>query len=546
MANVVKSDSNQIEKPKFAEVRWKFALLQMSNTIGSPLSNAVSSNSTLSSALTSPSSSSGSSHRREIDVRDLSIGVSVGSGCNSVVYDGYIASTGQRVAVKIQNDNWGTTAAEKAARILRGEDLCEALRCPSLNACFATSCGGHFMLYPRVGGSLGQKFRSCVASGEPLLMAARGVARELFVALDYLHSRGLGHRDVHVGNALMDGSPSSVVLADFESVGTATGIDIEFDIISVAYVMSQLITGKLGLDHFPGDNASKAAARASIERGEAPTAYTSLLDAALARCLEDVEKEIASGLDASMTTHAFLAAASRRAEDGRSRIPTANAAWKLLTGSPSFHGKVEASTELQEALDGKHVVYLDRHNVNAADYSSALSGFHLRRKDTKDKICFVSWRIRLLQSPVASIRIINHHTEARPILPERPLSTIRDLPIRCDDSPGCYLKGFQLVRLGPDMLGSMEHVRFSYWTITGAVPAPAAPGHFDIVERTTPWNDAAGWGEGGNLLYLDRHDVSPEPGFALKGFVLEMRPKTPVTAAGIDEVRIKYWLQRIC
>ena len=49
------------------------------------------------------------SSRRVIGVDDLIIGVFLGSGANSAVYDGFIFSTGQRVAIKVQKDEAKTS-----------------------------------------------------------------------------------------------------------------------------------------------------------------------------------------------------------------------------------------------------------------------------------------------------------------------------------------------------------------------------------------------------------------------------------------------------
>ena len=484
----------------------------------------------------------------ELPSASLELGLILGAGANCTCVEAFDTRSGETYAAKLYNDEHGTNAAAKVARVLAAESLCDARACPSLLACCATagSGGRRALLYQRMEGTLSERFASLHAaqqqqqqkpSGKALLLrAARSALRHLLVALHYLHARGLCHGDVHVGNAMATGD-SLVLLADLESVHAASGVDAEYDLVAAGHVLAQLLTGQLGMESYPACDADKAGVRAALISGQAPRVHDALTDPALALAASEEPQELRAGLHP--TTHSLLSSLLRRAERGL--VPDARTGWELLLRSPSLHGPVEAATALNECNRGASAIYLDRHKVFPADYCSALEAFCLSRGGTEDKVQIRFWRRRAHTGDgvmAAQLRSLLSPAVEMPKGVDAGLADLAGLRVRVADAPGTWLKGFQLVRLNAAGVSSPAHLRFAFWSLT--VPPAASAAAAPVEEAATEWDDA-GPGARGSLFYLDRHRVQAPAGSLLKGFELQLRS----TGAGAErQVRVLFWHQK--
>ena len=120
---------------------------------------------------------------------------SCGSGTFAQVYKARIRSTGQLVAVKVMaGDKW----ALQEAAILRGldhENICRMIDCFSCDE-EGVTC---LVMQYASGGDLLERM---VGAGPLTERAAADLARQILLALQYMHSKGVLHRDLKPENIL--------------------------------------------------------------------------------------------------------------------------------------------------------------------------------------------------------------------------------------------------------------------------------------------------------------------------------------------------------
>ena len=127
--------------------------------------------------------------------RDYECISSCGSGSFAQVYKARGRSTGQLVAVKVMaGDKW----ALQEAAILRGldhENICKMIDCFSCDE-EGVTC---LVMQHASGGDLLERM---VNSGPLTERAAADLARQILLALQYMHSKGVLHRDLKPENIL--------------------------------------------------------------------------------------------------------------------------------------------------------------------------------------------------------------------------------------------------------------------------------------------------------------------------------------------------------
>ncbi len=136
---------------------------------------------------------------------------SVGRGAMSHVFGAADRETGERVALKVAND-------EKPARIAMRREI-RHLSCLDHPAIVSMSMGGTFR-----GGSMdgrefmameyldGQSLRDrLAASGKLDCAAARGIAGDICGALSHIHSAGLVHRDIKPDNVILSTGGTKII-----------------------------------------------------------------------------------------------------------------------------------------------------------------------------------------------------------------------------------------------------------------------------------------------------------------------------------------------
>ena len=225
-------------------------------------------------------------------------------------------------------------------------------------------------------------------------------------------------------------------------------------------------------------------------------------------------------------------------------MPDARTGWGLLLRSPSLHGPVEAATALAECNKGASAIYLDRHKVLPADHCSALEAFCLHRGGTEDKVQYRYWRRRAFMGDgVMAAQLGSHLSPAKECKGVEPgLIDLAGLRVRVADTPGVWLKGFQLVRLDAAGAFSPTHLRLAFWSLTVPAAGGAAADGLaasPVVEAATEWSNA-GPGARGSLFYLDRHHVQAPAGSLLKGFELQVRD----TGGAEKQARVLFWHQK--
>src|SRR6185369_10430742 len=137
----------------------------------------------------------------------------IGSGSMAVVYKAYDAETQNPVALKVlhnqlAHDHVLTRRLQQEAKIVSG------LRHPNIIKIY--HCGQNdTMVYIAMeymaGGSLDNHFRTPNAI---TLEATANVLRQIADGLDYAHQEGIVHRDLKMGNILLD-EQGRMVISDF-------------------------------------------------------------------------------------------------------------------------------------------------------------------------------------------------------------------------------------------------------------------------------------------------------------------------------------------
>ena len=293
----------------------------------------------------------------------------------------------------------------------------------------------------------------------------------------------------------------------------------------------------LSMATYPRSDKEKTCLRESLLRSEAPSAHKGLVDAALAACAGEQAAEQKAGIQP--TTYEFLSSLLRCGDS--TLVPTARRGWELLMLSPSLHGPVEACTAPDVCDAGTNAVYLDRHKVFPKDYCSGLTSLKLERGDNRSQVYYRYWRKRLVSADAVMGVALGRHLSAANDVPFDVcgLLDLVGLQVRVADTPGVFLKGFQLVPLDASGAYSRHHVRYLYWSLTAAPPPSVALA--PVEENATEWNDCGPMPKG-CLFYLDRHRVPKEEksGHLLKGFVLEQREKPAgVQQEGALQVRFR-------
>jgi hypothetical protein len=340
-----------------------------------------------------------------------------------------------------------------------------------------------------------------------------------------------------------------VLLADLETVREAEAVDVRYDLVATGHVMAQLVLGDfelqsndgghspaLAMSIYPATHEEKMGVREALARDEPPRVHGRLIDAALAACTLEEADEHASGI--KPTTREFLAGLLHC--DGAQPVASAKTGWELLIRSPSMHGPTEATTALDVCDDGASVVYLDRHKVFPSDYCSVLVGFRLERGGTASNVQYRYWRKRLAPADaVQGLALSCHLSNAVDVsVGGGGLMCLVGLRVRVADTPGVFLKGFQLQPLDAAGNPSATSLCYRFWSVTtAALPHVAcAP----VVESATEWNEASD-----SIFYLDRHRVLAPSGHTLKGFVLEARACPGAAAVQMErmQLRVKFWSQ---
>ena len=447
--------------------------------------------------------------------RNFELGVCLGNGANAAAYDAFITSTGQKCVVKVFNDTHGTSSQHKVLRTLRGEDHCFTATAGKSNK-FVRSFGYYcndvqqFLFYEKMDCSLNDYHLG--ASFDDKKPQVISIAYDLFVAISHLHVCGYHHKDVHIQNVLMIGKHAK--LADLESVGPSPPnsnqwIKISLDIRAVGYIMCQLITGKTGMDWYPGE---RDAAWEPTERQQQKYLQ-----------LRNETNEIIGDDDVQLIflINTVLDCDTNACENDNF---SAKKAWEFLNKelSPRFHGRIESATNLDEDGQG-NLIYLDRHRVFVADYASALKSFRLVRDE--NTIGFKFCRQRILNAPVSSLSTKEYCTEVRDHENYGKIFDLNGLEVNPPSSHRRgFLKGFHLVRES-----NMTSFKICYTLLEGGGVWTDEP-----QEKFTKWNDAGG----GKTYYLDRHEVrAREDNYAITGFTIETNPEQ-------TQIRFKYLQQQ--
>ena len=452
--------------------------------------------------------------------QNFELGVCLGNGANAAAYDAFISSTGQKCVVKVFNNGHGTTPQQKVLRTLRGEDRCFMEAAGNSNK-FVRSFGFYsndvqqFLFYEKMDCSLDDY--DLDASHTSKISQVIDIANDLFVAISHLHSRNFYHKDVHIQNVLMIGKHAK--LADLESVGpsSSSGKCSSFDIRAVGYIMCQLITGKTGMDWYPGDKDAEGNPTESQKQK-----YRQLREETIGIGNDSNDDD-----DIQEIFNNFIGMVLDC--EGVSNGTTAKDHWEYLNQnlSPRFHGRIWSETRLDDDGQG-NLIYLDRHRVFLADYASALKSFQLIRGENHT-IGFKFSRQRIMNVPVSSMSTHSDCTEVH-VQHDESFGTTFDLDGLEVNPPSSdrhgFLKEFRLVR------ESNISVKICYTLLEGGGVWTDNP-----EENFTEWNDAGD----GKTYYLDRHEVKAKHNYAITGFTIETRFNSEQTR----QIRFKYWQQKI-
>lgn len=162
-------------------------------------------------------------------------------GATATVYVGHHTASGTRVALKVLDDSTASATFDREAQILAEIEHPNIARLID----FATLANGRRVLVTAWadGDTLAERFTQTGPLGTP---AVRRVLMQLGDALDYLHSRGVVHRDLSLANIVFD-DKGHLTLIDFgisrsddHATATASG-----DLVGTTrYLAPELLAGE--------------------------------------------------------------------------------------------------------------------------------------------------------------------------------------------------------------------------------------------------------------------------------------------------------------